>query len=228
MRTPFTISKPLTKVLLFPLSILLLLAGIFVFTLKRGYSVITNQSDQINILNVEAQTLEVKYKLLSQVDKSVLDTGSETVVALPIMNSSLLMSSQLKEGGEPLLTTSDFSLSSEIASKDDIKSASINFLLSTKSISETVAFLEKIGSLAPVSSIDVVSINLSQDVVNSDITLTVYWSELQSSLPAIGEPVNDLTSEEVQILNYITQLKAGTFTTLHPDKPALNRVDPFR
>jgi len=196
-----------------------------------NYSVPRLKSDvnEINSNNQKIVVLEEKLEILRQIQESVLSSADSTLLALPSKNPTLWVLDQVNRiAADKSLTVAKKKVDLGISDKDNIIAFTLDLSVQGDGNS-IVEFLDEVVGLAPIMIPTKISYKLSE--VNAgevivDVSLGFYKSDLPETIPAITQPIKNLTNEEISLLEKVYPLKAPEFTGLDP---AINeeRKDPF-
>lgn len=227
------LTNPNAKMLIYPSLLLVLLVTMLIFTLTKGYSQVDLQSKKLKRAKEERSTLREKLSLLQEVNQKVLEVSDKSVIALPNINSSLLMVSQIKgltTEASGLSTPSEFGTSPFFVSVEGVESGKVSFQVNASNVFQLIDLLERIGKTAPISTINTVEMKtVTTHEFEADVTLSVYWSKFPENIPAIPQTLSDLTSKEKELLALISDLEEGDLlsVSVKPSEPFLERVSPF-
>ena len=221
--------SPNIKELLIPVVLILTMSLLYIFVILKGYSSVNTQLTDLRQANVDKNTLTTKLAELQQVDKSVLDKSNVSVLAMPKDDPVILMINQLNSlASQKTATISgiNFQLSGGSADKGLTK-ARLSMVLGTPDVDTAVEVIKSIMDIAPVSTIDKLSVTQSQrGGIATDFDMYLYWAPLPSELPTIEKPIQTLTADETNLLEKLAKLKAPNYINLSPQSPS-GRTNPF-
>lgn len=201
----------------------LIVLGFVVFRLAS--SQIPSQQGKLSTQLKKEETLRQKSEILRNLDSNIANQVDITSFALPAQNSAFAVSAQLKRlAAENSVIVTNLRIGAE-AKEGVISSTDIGFD-AEGAMPSVLAFLEGIGKAAPITLIDKIQINQAGGSARATVKTKVFWSELPKTLPAISEPLSDLTNEEKEILVKIVGLTPPDFVLLEPEAPREN-VNPF-
>lgn len=218
--------NPNVRALIGPGALSLILVSLFMFLFKNGYSQISRQVTQLRAEMKNEVTLEEKVTILVEV-KSALGSANEVVIALPYKNPGLWALSQLKGAAAAnAVAISEIGLVDEREFGESLTKMQIELEAEAAEPGSITAFLKAVEGLAPVTSLDSAAIQEKSGSVTSEIKLSVYWSELPSTLPPIASPVKELSESERELLDKLSTLTAPEFIDIGPSAPSI-RENPF-
>ncbi len=220
--------SPNIKVMAIPVIVLAVVVTLFVYMINVGYSRITKQIEEYKTNQGIEGVLSGKLTLLKNVQSEVEDNTDTTILALPDRNPATWSISQLRqESIKNQVTMDSINVSNPASIEENLNTMDIDIHVVGEDIAKVLNFLMGLTTYAPISTIREAQMEKSQGGgLEASVKTSIYWSQLPLTLPAIDEPVNDLTSEEKQILNQISSLTRPTFTTLEPAAPK-ERLIPF-
>lgn len=192
---------------------------------KLAVSQIPLQRGKFSAQMRKEQTLKQKSELLRTLEKSILEQADLTSFALPNKNASFAVVSQLnKLAGENLVFITNLRIGGE--TKDgNLSSSDLGFDVEG-TVSSVLSFLKGVGNIAPITLIDKIQLNQTQDVARATVRVKTFWADFPSTLPAVSEPIEDLTKEEEEILVKVVNLTPPDFVNLEPQAPT-EKTNPF-
>lgn len=207
------------------LGVLVLLVALFIVVFKLATTQIPKQRSNLSNQMRKEQTLRQKTEVLRTLESTILEQADLTSFALPNKNSSFAVASQLNRlAGETSVFITNLRIGGE--AKDATLSNS-DLTFDVEGTTATVlTFLENIGRIAPLTLIDKVQLNQAQELVRATVRVKVYWAEFPLTLPAVSEPITDLTPEEEEVLGRIVNLIPPDFVYLEPQQPT-EKTNPF-
>ena len=193
-----------------PLVIAVLL---FIVTGIYGISKISETITLVKSAENDQATLTQKLNLLETLSKSVA-VGVDTVTtALPSDDSTLTSITQL----QVLAVTSGVVLSN--ISSTGVQGDTLGLNESTISFDidgpmpQINSFLTNIQSIAPILVLDSAIIKQKDSAMSAKVTVRSFWSPLPKTIPAVTEPITDLTDADKAVLAKVTNLTQPTFVT---------------
>lgn len=197
-----------------PLAIVVIL---FVTVGRFGISKVSDLRSQITQGQVEQTILTQKLNLLQELSSVATQGTGFAIIALPSDNWSLTVISQLKilAGGNGV-TLSSIKSGSATTNQLGLSEADISFT-AEGARAQIIFFIKGIAEIAPITSVDKIRFAESTGTVKADITVKSYWAPLPKTIPAVDQPMTDLTSVEKQTLTQISSLT----------QPILNQTTPL-
>lgn len=217
------------KFLLLPVVYFAVLILLYFLLYKIGVSRILAQRETLKTSTQNEEVLREKIDLLRKIDKDVATQSPVVNNVLPNYNPSLLVHSQVNNlASQIAVNVSNFKTLGSISSDVTSKLGSKFEVAGEPGL--VLKYLVSLSSLAPLSTIDSVSVTSQADSMKASVEATSYWSEYPTTIPSIETPVNDLTESEKLTLSKVLSFvqpepaQAGT-GTLNPTQP--QREDPF-
>ena len=173
----------------------------------------------LSLMEKSERVLERKLSLLEESSGEVLSLSDSAVIALPARNSALLAISQLKNrADEQGVLLDDLKVGIEIEDKvKKISRADIKFDIEGPLVS-LLNFLVEIKKDAPLSSLRRVALSQSATGARFSISLSTFWSEFPTKLPAVNEPITGLSDKEREILELMAKLNRPSLVEVSPVK----------
>lgn len=225
-KTLTEIVSPNIKALVVPIVILLVLIGLSVISYKIASSKLTAQREELATAKEVEKVLVSKEAVLSQVQGEVSVYAETVALAVPSQNPAIAMISQLKNLAlNKSVTLSSIKGGSESNTPGSLLSSDITLAIEGPG-SVIIDYLKAVSTLAPLSTLDRVKINQSTGSARSEALVRTYFSPFPTKLPALTEPIKELTAEEKELLTKLSQLIAPSFINLTPQTPVV-RESPF-
>lgn len=202
---------PNVRVILVPLTSLLVLAILSLFFFKDAYSRINLERLKLERVRKDEKILQQKQIFLQEVGEQVLSQSDSVLLALPETNSALLEISQLKNiAAKNAVTLENLGVGSEDATKGEISTVLLSFD-AVGSFDNVLSFLTEIQSSAPLARLE--NIKMTQAAKSTFVRagLKVFWSRLPTTIPAISEPVVQLAANEQEVLDFLLGLSPPLF-----------------
>lgn len=189
-------------------------------SVKRLYGQLKDEQKQILIIKDNIQTLK-------KVDLAVVSKTDQVFVAMPNKPLVPLLITNLKTVSEGNFIINN--IKSEAATPlDQVNGINLVCEGSVDNFLKGIEVVEKLQDYAPLTSIQELFMKTTgADDYQATITVSTFWSELPVELPRLDEPVKDLSSEEMQLVNTISQLKRPSSSNLDPQVP-VDRINPFQ
>lgn len=193
------------KFLYVPLSVLLGIAVLSIISFKLFSDRLSQQQSEINQAQGQQIILSQKLNALQHLG-DVVNNVQSISFALPGENPSFIEVSQIRRYTQALgLTLSSIQIGQETTDAGGILHANVNFDVEGNPIT-IFSLIDKIKSAAPLTVGNNISINQKGGTTLSTFTLSVYWSSFPEKLPAITEPVSELSNDDTKILSTIADL----------------------
>ncbi len=188
--------------------------------------------NKIKEAKIRLSILEQRIAVLKEFRAGVIADKTDTVYTVfPDKNPASINLSQIKSlasEDEIIIKSVKFELESNFDSA--IKESNVTYELEAKDLSTLVRFLLKLDSIAPITRIhnlEVLNSGLEESKVNAKLIESVYWSALPTGLPPLTEPINQLTNEEIVLINKIYSFRLPQYSILQPEIQAEERLNPF-
>ena len=205
-----------------PLTIVLIL---FVLVGNFGISNIKQVNTEINSAKRDNNVLSQKASLLSSISNTLGNSPNVATTAIPVNNSSLMALSQVRN----LASQNQLSVTN-IKSGPSAGAGGISKIVITFEADGTIdqigSFLQSLSTIAPITSLDGVKIAQGSRGVTANISISTFWAPAPTSLPAVSQSVNDLTSDEKTVLARVATLTQPIFSEVTP-VVSTGRSDPF-
>lgn len=197
---------------------------IFMFMLNR----INPINAQIGDLNSQQQDLEAKLTSLQKLFNSVNTQSQLTTIALPSTNIAGVVLAELKTSAvENNLVLTNVNVSSTEATDSDLDYSTIE-LKANGGYTDIEAFIKSIQQLLPLVNISAFKIdNSAEGGLVASLSLYTYWSEYPQTLPSVNQPINNLTDDEVNLINKLSDFTKPALGQLVPESTNSGRINPF-
>lgn len=193
------------KFLYVPLSVLLGIAVLSIISFKLFSDRLSQQRSEINQAQGQQIILSQKLNALQHLG-DVVNNVQNISFALPGENPSFIEVSQIRRYTQALgLTLSSIQIGQETTDAGGILHANVNFDVEGNPIT-IFSLIDKIKGAAPLTVGNNISINQKGGTTLSTFTLSVFWSPFPEKLPAITEPVSELSGDDTKILSTIADL----------------------
>ena len=219
--------RPNLRILITPLLLAIIILFLGIFIVKNGMERITIKLEELDNLESTVITLQEKVDILREIEGIILSHADTSVVAVPQDNSTLIMLTHLSSvANEKLVQIINKKTQSQQIGEEGLASAKIN-INTTSDFNSILDYLMNLDDLAPLSTIDEVDMSKNGENTSGNLALSVYWGDFPTRIPAITEPIINLTAEEEDLINRLAKLKRPDFIELVPTAPT-NRENPFR
>lgn len=214
------------KAMLLPLALLLAMIALSVIVFKVGVARISVQRADFRKAVKNETILAQKQQVLQTLESNILSYADAATIAMPDKNPSLIALSQLKTLAENNgLNLSEIKIGSKTSDKSGTFKTTILFE-AEGALFQVLNYLVSIKSMAPLSVINRVDITQRGEVIRASVSLVVFWAPLPTKLPAISEPVRELSADETNLITELSNLEEPLFTEVLPAAPS-GRIDPF-
>ncbi len=220
---------PSLKLMGSPLLICFMCIAASALLIKLGLPGIQSKINKATETKKIRTTLEQRLTILKEFKAGILDDHSDiTYTVFPDKNPGALALSQIKQiTAEDQISVKSIEFTPAGELKNKINKTDILYQLESNDLTSTIRFLSKLQNTAPISTVDEVTVNTETGIVKTTLKSSVYWAALPTGLPAITEPINDLTAEEKNILNQVYSYRLPQFSILEPSSGSNDRVNPF-
>ncbi|GEM_PF-4058470 len=221
---------PKYKIIFVPLASIATLIGVAVLFIGVFVNRLTAMKSELEQLQVVKKSLETKRSILkssSSIDASSL--SDEVTFAVPYKNPGIFLLSQInKKSKENNLVVENLSMSGQSEEMEGIFSSQVTFILSGE-LKDVNNFLNSIINSVPLSKIDQLQIKVdTQGLLSASVSMKIFWADLPTKLPSVERPITDLTPQEKEILEKLTQLDKPDLIELKPQEASPStRLNPF-
>lgn len=214
------------KVMMVPLGLLLAMVVLIVIVLRVGVSKISTQRTELRKATKNETILSQKQQVLQTLENNILSYADVAIVAMPDKNPSLMVLSQLKVLAEKNgIIISDIKIGSR--TKDKSGAFKTTILIGVEGpLTQVLNYLISTKNFAPLSVVNKVELAQVGGLARARTILTVFWVPLPTKLPAIAEPVRELSANETNLITELSNLEQPLFTQVLPAAPSA-RIDPF-
>lgn len=214
------------------LPILIIAVSLFFFRVLyiEAFSRISKYLHELVDARKKQVILEDKVNVLRQVRDSNLIASDISYIALSEKNPTTMLVSHIKTLSEEygiLLKNLNLSDSDTNELEEGVIQAEFEVEISSTDIQTIVNFLNELSKISPLVRLKEADINLENDGKYFTKTkLLIFWSPLPESLPALTQPIENFSSQELELLGQISKLKTPVFSKLNPQKPLVREI-PF-
>lgn len=214
------------KAILMSFGPLLVIAILFVFVAKYAMGKISEVRGKILTERKNETVLQQRLNLLTEVEGDVLSSSDISLSALPEANPSLMVITQLKSlAAESGITLTNIKSGGGTSDKSNIKRVDVAFD-ATGARPLIMQFLQRVGTVAPISLIDKVKLNETGGVTRATVTVKSFWADLPTKLPPLDAALPGLTAAEESTLTDVLTLTQPVFLEVTPSETG-GREDPF-
>lgn len=221
--------SPNIKIISVPLVTIVTVIMIFILFAPQGYSRINSKMTEFKNTQKEENILSSKLDSLKRLSSASLDPEDTSVIALPSKNPGMWIVSQIRRSSrETDIEIVKMSILN-VNEKDEIKSSDVQFELEAGEYQSLLNFVKDLVVMLPIYSLKIISVERGQGegvLFTGKVEATFYWSDFPKTLPAMNEPLNELTEDEINLIGIISGFKRPAFTELTPGQPQ-DRPMPF-
>lgn len=216
---------PNLKILALPLAASAILIVLVIIFFQIALSKITSQTEEIAKTKKDENVLSAKLSFLSQAESQIGSQSEALTLYLPDKNPALSLIAQIKNLASPYTLTIE-NIKVGVENKESgVSKVDINFDVDGPT-SAILNYLKSLKSAMPITTFSRVKITGATEVVRASVTLSGFWSPLLTTIPAISEPIKELTSEEKSLIDQTTSFSRPPFSKITPTNP-LPRGNPF-
>lgn len=215
-----------TKVILIPLLSLIMLVVLGVLGGKFLIEQISDLRRKIEVNQKDEAVLSQKLTTLKQLEKDpIISLSEKVVVALPSKHSGLVVMSILKKKAEEHGVILD-NIKIDKQSKSQ-KSSFVDIDFDSEGSFEQISeFLKGVSDIAPIARIKKIQMNKFGEIFRTQTKVSAFWSTLPEKLPALNEPIIQLTADDKNTIDLLSKLENPEFIELAPGVPS-DRSNPF-
>ena len=215
-----------SKFLIKHLGILLLTILLLASSLYYGIGKVKSIKTKISESQKSEKLLNNKVSILRNVTSTLPEDISYIDFALPSKGIALYAISQVKNQANTLgLLISNLRTGSVSEDKNGI--SKINLTFDVEGYEQSIYdYLGLFPKMLPLMKIDKLSINTTAGIATATVSVSAYSGDLPKSIPSLTSPIKDLTNEEIQTLNNISEFLKPEFVTLSASTES-PKEDPF-
>jgi hypothetical protein len=214
------------RVMLLPLALLLTMVVLAIIVFKVGVARIGTQRAELRKATKNETILTQKQQVLQTLENSILSYADTVIIAMPDKNPSLIALSQIKILAErDTVSLSNIKIGSRVKDKSGTFKTTILFEVEG-TLFQVLNYFISTKSFAPLSVIERLEIAQAGGVIRASVNLSVYWVPLPTKLPAISEPIRELSANETNLITELSSLEQPLFSQVLPAAPSA-RINPF-
>lgn len=217
-----------------PVLILVAIIVLIIISAKILFDKVSSLNSQLSESKKTETMLQDKLVSLQTLSKNITSNSDTVLLALPVDDSVLTAISQLRSQAQNsnVLITSISSGSSSSVGDTTFTSNAIDFELEG-TYQDIFTFAKKIKNSLPINRFDIVKLDPSilSSATNYTFkgTMITYSAALPVTIPAITEPVVELTADENTILSKLATFEKPTFTQGDiTNATATGKANPFQ
>jgi hypothetical protein len=220
---------PNLRILAASISVFGVVALLFVFLAKTGYSRISTQFGELKSNQTQEKSLGKKVSILKQVQKGILDQTNTSLVAMPEKNPGALVMRIVKViAEENSITLGKVELKGQSNYGHGITSMSMSTGGRVSGgVLSLVNFVNSLSEMAPIIGVGDIKLSDTGDDLSFSLEIRVFWAELPEHLPSISESIDELTPKEKELLARLSTLTKPSFETVFVPTDFQDRVNPF-
>ncbi len=207
-----------------PVLILVLLVIFSLIGLSKGYSQVLSLRKELARVEKTENILKSKLNILTSNEDSVNTVFA--VAYLPSENSSLAALYQLKNvAAQNGLLFTNYKVGSEVKESSDFVKSIISFELEGP-LFQILNFVNMIKTVSPNIWIDKSELEFMGDLTRVKFYTKTYWSSFPTKIPALTDPITDLSQKDNEILSQIIDYFQPPFDVFTVDA-ARENLNPF-
>ena len=221
--------SPNLRILLVPVAGVIVLVMLSFFVMREMVNRISLTRLKVNRSLKDVKVLQQKQIFLQEVTDQTQVQSEAATLALPERNPALLAMAQLRNLAERhFVSLENVAAGGEEKSGGEVATVVISFDAIGR-LDRVLDFLASIQKSAPLARLDNVKIaQQSQETSIVTANLKAFWAPFPQQIPAITEPVKQLTQEEEEVLSQLMQLMLPPFFAAGqlPTTPSLPGAQP--
>lgn len=214
------------NVAILPIVYLVILIFLFSFLIKSGLSKYSDQRKLIKESQALENVLKQKTTYLNENQVTIMANSGMLAVALPEKNPALIIMSQIKllQGFIPV-TISNMRFSSPGQVSPTRNSLGITFSVDGD-MEGITSLIDKILNILPLITINKIDISGTGGAYTADIKVTSYWEKLPEKIPAVTDPIKEMSKDSLTLITKLQGMEKPEFQTFSPQPPS-TRTNPF-
>lgn len=219
--------NPNIRILIMPIFLIIFLLFLTYFTTAFSLSYVKKIKESEVDTNRKIGVLDEKLTILTRIKDSSIDYADLSLLAVPIENPALwvfssLKSVTLKHGFEIDDVAFELGQGGQL---DTLNTVKINLTLSGEK-EGLFSLIKEIEDLLPLIKVNVADVQ-DKNGKGIKISFSTYYSSIPQKIPALSEPIKNLTETEESILKSLSQKTKPEFSKVEPDLTN-DREDPFK
>jgi hypothetical protein len=199
---------------------------LFVSVGKFGMSKITTLRSQITEAKQIENILTEKLSILQSFSSSPENSISLITSVLPVGNSSVATTSQLKNLAAQngiIITSLKSGSASKVAS--GLSYADITFEVTGSKLSIT-NLLNSVAKIAPISQVQKIRMSENGGLASANIVVRTYWADYPKTIPSVTQPITNLSNSEKLLVSQMSELTLPMFSVTTSAEGEMNTA-PF-
>jgi len=220
--------NPNLKVLIVPILVIGIVLVLSLVLVQRGIPPVNGKIKEFRSAQEEETALTQKLNSLTSAQLDPLDSAEVAVFALPGKNPAMWLVSQAKiTSSEIPVELSKISISNK-SEAEAVVSSEFSLEFEAGDYPAFLSFIKDMTVILPIYSLKSVELESKGelDTFQGEIDSTFYWSNFPKTLPPLTQALEELSSEETDLLGEISNYKFPSFTDLTPSERQ-DRPQPF-
>lgn len=196
---------------------------------------ISAMQTDISALEKLQTTLENRLSTLQVYDSQLLDESNVASVALPSGNPSVLVVAQLRSlAKDNSIAIGNLRLDSieDLATETQtqLKKVNIGFELTGEG-DRVLEFIDALAKISPLVNLESINVVMRSGIgLNGEIRLSAFYAPFPDKLPALDEPVSDLSQADESTLDFISNLRSPALPSASQSAtvPVRDTTNPFQ
>ncbi len=190
----------------------------------------TDENNQIATLSSQGSILDQKLSALQTVG-ATLNVAQNMSLALPSDNPTFVLSNQIKRySSDTGVTVESIQIGQEVVDSKGISHADVS-IDATGNPVNILSFADKLKNASPLTLGNNIVITQKGGETRVTIAISVYWAAFPEKLPAITEPISELSANEKDIISKIAALQppplSAPVSETPASQPATLKSNPF-
>jgi hypothetical protein len=193
---------------------------------KFGMAKITALRSQITDAKQTENILTEKLSILQSFSKSSENSLSMITPVLPVANSSVATTSQLKSLAAQnviVITSLKSGSSSKVAS--GLSYADITLEVTGSKLAIT-NLLNGVAKIAPISQVQKIRMSENGGMASANIVVRTYWADYPKTIPSVTQSITNLSNSEKQLISQLSGLTLPMFSVTPSAEGEMN-TSPF-
>jgi len=210
-----------------PVGILFIITILLIIVSYVGIKNLSSVKTKIDENKIIETTLGQKVLILETVTSVLPDDITFLDIVLPSKGAVLYGISQVKNQAITFnLLISNMKSGTTVAEENGVSKNSINFEILGEE-QNVYQFLDSFSKLLPLMIIDRVSFDRSSNLIRAEVAMSVYSANLPQKISSLTGAINELTSQEINLLKEIVTYGLPQFTEPKVSDVFDKKVDPF-
>jgi len=199
---------------------------LFVSVGKFGMTKITSLRSQITDAKQTENILTEKLSILQSFSKSPENSLSLITSVLPVANSSVATTSQLKTlAAQNGIVITSLKSGSSSKGASSLSYADITFEVTGSKLAIT-NLLNGVAKIAPISQVQKIRMSENGGLASANIVVRTYWADYPKTIPSVTQPITNLSNSEKQLVSQLSGLTLPMFSVTPSAEGEMN-TSPF-